>query len=257
MIMSEADSHFWIGRPVGLGGSNWPAGNYPYGSTKGGTLAVHHGVDFAADYGTPLVAVAPGEVVVAGNDIEQLYGLRPGFYGLLVVIRLDQTLREQPVFVLYAHLSEILVQVGDHVEPGQMIGESGASGAALGAHLHLEVRLGENDYAHTRNPQLWMAPFDDRGGVAIRLLGEDGQKINDHPVLLSRAAQPRVVYRSTWSYTDNHLNSDDTFDENAVFGDIPPGPYWVRAVVGNHEFAAPALVMPGRTTVVTLELPAP
>jgi murein DD-endopeptidase MepM/ murein hydrolase activator NlpD len=256
-IFSEADSHLWVGRPVGLGGSNWPAANYPYGSTKGGTLAVHHGVDFAANYGTPLVSVAAGEIIVAGGDQDVLYGLRPDFYGLLVVIRLDQTYRGQPVYVLYAHLSEILVEVGQRVEPGELIAESGASGAALGAHLHLEVRVGENDYAHTRNPQLWMLPFDDRGAIAVRVVDRNGQLLADFPVLLSRAASPRSLYRGSWTYTDNHVNGDDLFGENAVFGEIPPGPYWVRAVVDGHEFAVPALVVSRRTTVVTLELPVP
>lgn len=253
--MTEEDSHFWIGRPLGSGGSNWPAGNYPYGSTKGGALAVHHGVDFAADRGTSLVAVAPGEVVVAGTDLDVMYGKRPDFYGMLVVIRLDQTHNGQPVYVLYAHLSDILVETGQRVEPGQAIAESGASGAALGAHFHLEVRVGVNDYAHTRNPQLWMEPFEDRGVVAVRLVNKEGQLIPDYTVWLSRAALPRIVYRGSWSYTDDHVRGDDVFGENTVFSDIPTGPYWVRAVVDKHEFAAPALVMPGRTTVVTLELP--
>jgi murein DD-endopeptidase MepM/ murein hydrolase activator NlpD len=255
--MSEGDSHFWIGRPLGMGGSNWPAANYPYGSTKGGTLAVHHGIDFGADYGTPLMAVATGEVVVAGHDREIEYGKRPDFYGLLVVIRLDPTYNNQSVFVLYAHLSEILVEVGQRVEPGQLIGYTGASGAALGPHFHMEVRVAENTYAHTRNPQLWMTPFDGRGVVAVRLVDRAGQPMPDYPVLLSRAAAPQIIYRSSTTYTDNNVRGDDVFAENAIFGDMPSGPYWVRAAVGGHEFAAPALVMPGRTTVVILELPVP
>jgi murein DD-endopeptidase MepM/ murein hydrolase activator NlpD len=241
---------------MGTGGSNWPASNYPYGSTKGGTLAVHHGVDFGADYGTPLVAVASGEVVVAGTDLEVIYGLRPNFYGLLVVIRLDQTYNDQPVYALYGHLSEILVEVGERVEAGQLIGESGTSGAALGPHFHMEVRVGLNDYAHTRNPQLWMKPFDGRGSVAVRLVNRHGQFMPDYRVLLSRAALPQATYRDTWSYYDDHVNGDDVFGENAVFGDIPSGPYWVRAAIDGYEFAAPTLVMPGCTTAVTLELPA-
>lgn len=240
-----------------MGGSNWPAVNYPYGSTKGGTLAVHHGIDFGADYGTPLMAVAPGEIIVAGHDLEVVYGKRPDFYGLLVVLRLDPTYNGQPVLVLYAHLSEILVEVGQRVELGQLIGNSGASGAALGPHFHMEVRVGENSYAHTRNPQLWMIPFDGRGTVAVRLVDRTGQLMPDYTVALSRAAAPQIIYRSSITYTDNHVRGDDVFGENVVFGDIPSGPYWVRAAVDGHEFAAPALVLPGRTTVVNLELPVP
>jgi murein DD-endopeptidase MepM/ murein hydrolase activator NlpD len=256
-IMSEANSHFWIGRPLGAGGSSWPASNYLYGSTKGGKLAVHHGVDFGASFGTPLVAVAAGEVVVAGGDQEVVYGLRPDFYGMLIVIQLDQTYNGQPVYALYAHLSQILVEIGQRVEPGQLIGESGSSGAALGPHLHLEVRVGENDYAHTRNPQLWMTPFEDRGAVAARIVNRDGQLIPDFAVTLSRAAAPRSVYRRAWTYSDNHVNGDDVFGENVAFAEIAAGPYWVRAEVNGHEFATAALVTPGRTTVVTLELPVP
>jgi hypothetical protein len=123
--------------------------------------------------------------------------------------------------------------------------------------LHFEVRVGENDYAHTRNPQLWMIPYEERGVIAVRAVNENGQLMSDFPIILSRAAAPRSDYRNTWTYSDNHLNSDDRFGENAVFGNIVPGPYWVRGVVGSHEFAAPALVMSNRTTVVTLELPVP
>ncbi len=253
--MSEAESHFWVGSPLGNGGSNWPAANYPYGSTKGGKLAVHHGADFAASFGTPVLAVAAGEIVVAGGDQEIVYGLRPNFYGLLVVIRLDQDYGGQPVYALYAHLSETLVEVGQRVEPGQHIAQSGSSGAALGPHLHLEVRVGENDYNHTRNPQLWMIPFEQRGAIAVRAVHEDGQEIANFPVLLSRAAAPRSIYRGSWTYTDDHVNGDDRFAENAMFPNVSPGPYWVRGVVGGHEFAMPALVMPNRTTVITLELP--
>ena len=90
-----------------------------------------------------------------------------------------------------------------------------------------------------------------------RLVNRDGQLMTDYRVLLSRAALPQSVYRSSWTYTDDHVNGDDVFGENAVFGDLPSGSYWVRAEVDGHEFAEPVLIMPGRTTVVTLQLPVP
>ena len=43
------------------------------------------------------------------------------------------------VLTVYAHLSEIRVRNGDAVEPGMVIGLSGASGNASGPHLHFEV----------------------------------------------------------------------------------------------------------------------
>ena len=43
------------------------------------------------------------------------------------------------VLTVYAHLSEIRVRTGDAVEPGFVIGLSGASGNASGPHLHFEI----------------------------------------------------------------------------------------------------------------------
>jgi murein DD-endopeptidase MepM/ murein hydrolase activator NlpD len=63
------------------------------------------------------------------------------FHGLLVVIRLDPTYNGQPVYAL-AHLSEVLVEVGQRVEPDQLIGRSGHVRGGVEAHFHLEVRVG-------------------------------------------------------------------------------------------------------------------
>ena len=45
------------------------------------------------------------------------------------------------VFSLFAHLSEIQVQVGDMVTPGQVIGKVSATGRVTGPHLHWSVRI--------------------------------------------------------------------------------------------------------------------
>jgi murein DD-endopeptidase MepM/ murein hydrolase activator NlpD len=87
---------------------------------------VHTGIDFGVDANTPLFAVADGEVI--STDYSDLYGKH-----LLMKTREGE--------VLYAHLNEIFVQVGETVTCSQPIGLSGATGKALtGAHLHLELR---------------------------------------------------------------------------------------------------------------------
>lgn len=86
---------------------------------------LHQGIDFGADVGHPLHAVAAGTVTVAGYN-----------YGLGYHVRL--TLEDGTV-VSYGHLSRILVDRGQRVQPGDLVGRVGSSGASTGAHLHLEV----------------------------------------------------------------------------------------------------------------------
>ncbi|RZT11093.1 Murein DD-endopeptidase MepM and murein hydrolase activator NlpD, contain LysM domain [Duganella sp. CF402] len=89
----------------------------------------HKGIDFAAKTGTPVHAAASGTIIAAGPIAEN-----NGRYGTTVII--DHGGRQS----LYAHLSSVNVAPGQHVQAGQHIGASGATGFATGPHLHLEVR---------------------------------------------------------------------------------------------------------------------
>ncbi len=82
----------------------------------------HLGVDLASLKRAEVGAAQGGRVVFA-DDL--------GIYGSTVVI--DHGLG---VFTLYGHLSSILVAVGDVVEAGQVVGNTGQSGLAGGDHLH-------------------------------------------------------------------------------------------------------------------------
>ena len=85
----------------------------------------HDGLDIAAPYGAPVVAIADGRVTAAETF---------GAYGLIV--RLDHG---GGLASMYAHLSVIDVRVGHQVRAGQKIGEIGTSGNATGPHLHMEM----------------------------------------------------------------------------------------------------------------------
>lgn len=87
---------------------------------------MHNGLDFGADTGTPLYAVAQGTVTTAGWNS-----------GLGRHVKI--TLASGEVIV-YGHLSQIDVELDDAVEAGTVIGEVGSTGRSTGAHLHLEVR---------------------------------------------------------------------------------------------------------------------
>ena len=86
----------------------------------------HHGVDFAAKRGTPVLAVADGTVSEAGTDPT---------WGNYVLIGHGAGRAS-----LVMHLDRIDVARGQQVAAGQPVGTAGASGSATGPHLHLEYR---------------------------------------------------------------------------------------------------------------------
>lgn len=89
---------------------------------------MHKGTDFAAALGTPIYATADGVVTSAG------WGQG---YGKLVKIQ-----HAFGIETRYAHMSKILVKVGQRVSRGQQIGAMGNTGRSTGTHLHYEVRVG-------------------------------------------------------------------------------------------------------------------
>jgi murein DD-endopeptidase MepM/ murein hydrolase activator NlpD len=88
----------------------------------------HEGVDLAADYGTPIHAVADG--IVRSTDFESGFGNK---------IDIDH---ENGYHSWYAHLSRFGVTPGQRVRKGEVIGFVGATGDATGPHLHYQLMLG-------------------------------------------------------------------------------------------------------------------
>ena len=91
-------------------------------------VGLHSGVDYPVAYGTGVGAAGRGCVVSAGYDA--------GGYGNLVVIR-----HRFGMTTWYAHLASISVSPGRCVVAGNRIGTVGATGHAIGPHLHFEMRL--------------------------------------------------------------------------------------------------------------------
>lgn len=89
----------------------------------------HWGIDIAAPTGTPVEAPAPGIVTLAHDDMY--------FSGGTLFIDHGHGLVSA-----FLHLSEILVETGETVEPGQVVARVGATGRVTGAHLDWRMNLG-------------------------------------------------------------------------------------------------------------------
>lgn len=251
---TSANDHFWLGRPVPEGGVVWTDKTYPYGSTRGGTLRPHHGVEFNVPLGTPVFTAASGTVVVAGDDLTTAYGAHTNFYGNLVIVQHDFLYNGQPVYTLYGHLSQVLVNVGQVVGAAEQIALSGGSGVADGPHLHFEVRIGQNSYANTRNPLLWLNPFPGRGVVAGRVVFPGGSPAYEAPVTLRRIDGP-APYSASTTYAQDQLNADDSWQENFALDDVTAGYYEVSVRHGEETLKAEVWVYPNQTSFVEITLP--
>jgi murein DD-endopeptidase MepM/ murein hydrolase activator NlpD len=100
-----------------------------YGSQRilnGAPRAPHRGLDIAAPPGTPVGAMARGVVSLAEADMY--------FTGGTVIIDHGHGLHS-----IYAHLSDVLVEVGQEVAQGAVVGTVGSTGRAAGPHLHWGV----------------------------------------------------------------------------------------------------------------------
>ena len=124
---------------------NCPPGSYGFGAYnpfQAFSPIGHTGVDKMCPTGTPVKAAGAGIVEYAGYWPSEAYWRTTGMgYGNTVWI-LHGYFQGEPLFTVYAHNSEILVEQGQVVQAGDIIAMSGESGAGTGPHVHFEVRLG-------------------------------------------------------------------------------------------------------------------
>ncbi len=120
--------------------ADWPYGSGHFAWPLAGWLTQgyrydHRAIDVAAPLGTQVLAADRGVVTRAGWNKQG--------YGLFVVI--DHNI---DYVTLYAHLSQLLVQQGDVVVQGNVVGLVGSTGNSTGPHLHFEIR----DFGRLINP---------------------------------------------------------------------------------------------------------
>lgn len=107
-----------------------------------GRVANHHGVDFSARRGSPILATADGVVVAARRN---------GSFGMLVEID-----HGNGFVTRYAHAKELFVKRGQKIKRGHVIAAVGVTGRSTAPHLHYEIR----HEGKSVNPLEYMLPDD-------------------------------------------------------------------------------------------------
>jgi murein DD-endopeptidase MepM/ murein hydrolase activator NlpD len=225
------NDHFWFARPIASDSVNYPLGSYRYGSDYSGQMNIHAGIDIDALENTPVLAAGPGEVIWADWG---LFNFSPGFekdpYGIAVAIKHDFGYDNQPLYTLYAHLNaHNNLFIGQRVKTGDVIGWLGNTGNSTGPHLHFEVRVGNNNYFSTRNPELWIAPYAGWGVLIGQVLDERGRPAYRTTIDITTL---EGKYRGTvTTYGNRVANPDNAWHEHFAISDLPSGQYHLRATV--------------------------
>jgi len=112
------------GGGVGTGKFVWPTSGY----ISQGFSWYHRAIDIANKDAPDILAADGGKVILAG-------WIAPVAYGNHLVID-----HGNGFTTLYAHMSQIYVDIGQQVVRGQAIGKMGSTGRSTGIHLHFEIR---------------------------------------------------------------------------------------------------------------------
>ena len=230
------DGHFILSRPISRFNNNLVDNSYRYGSTQNGAREDHHGVEFNNPSGTLVRASADGTVEYAGNDDILNFSEFNEFYGNLVIVKHDQLIEKHTIYTVYAHLSEILVKTGQKVKTGQLIGKVGATGSAIGSHLHFEVRLDSNTYDATQNPELWLdlniiGSEEAKGALAISM-NEEYALPNNEIIKIENIDEDINYYEEAYS-----KDTPNTILWNEIFtrSNLDPGDYRIT-LYNNGDF---------------------
>jgi murein DD-endopeptidase MepM/ murein hydrolase activator NlpD len=238
--------HFYFSRPIAADQINWPSQDYRYGGEFFQNV-VHTGVDIPAPKGTPVLAAGSGKIIWAG------YGVyRGGFdttdpYGLAVTIRHDFGYQGLSLYSIYGHLDEIVVVEGQQVQTGDILGEVGETGRVTGPHLHFEVRIGENSFFGTRNPELWIVPPVGWGVLAGQVLDSNGQPVDAQPLIITSTATGQNWFARSYMM-GSPINPDPYYQENLVVGDLPEGSYLIRLSYAGRNYTEEVQIKPGQVS---------
>ncbi len=231
--------------------------SYRFGSTLFGERMPHDGVEILNPLGTPVLAVEDGIVFFSGNDRSKKWGRYTNLYGNFIIIEHHLVDSQDPVYTMYAHLSELLVEESQVVSKGQMIGKVGATGKAFTNHLHFEVRVGDGLLQNARNPELFLPLITQNEDVGIligALLTPNGNHITGGSVVIQSIVDGEVqsgssIYVETYA---KGITSSEQWNENFVLSNLPVGTYRISAYAYQYLVEKIIEIKPNEVTYINL-----
>ena len=162
-----------IAVPVVAMTSSMPVSNGKLSSDFGERCGHYHkGIDISIKEGVVVRSAFDGEIVTSSYN--------EGGYGNYVVIR-----HEKGIETLYGHLSKHVVDVGQHVKAGEVIGLAGSTGNSTGVHLHFEVHID----GVAINPSM-LFDFESK---CVKMVGKHASKEFDDVAYVSSKSQQEDV----------------------------------------------------------------
>lgn len=243
--------HFYFLRPIAADEINWPLPDYRYGGIFFSTDIVHTGVDIPAPRGTTILAAANGQVVWAGYGLYSGSGSPNDPYGLAVTIAHEFGYQGRKLYTVYAHMDRIDVITGQQIQAGDPLGIVGTTGKTTGPHLHFEVRIEDNSFYATRNPELWLAPPQGTGVLVGQLRNTNRSFLTEQAVRvksLSTGERWEVI-----SYGKTTVNQDEYYKENLVLSDLPAGEYEIHIDYLDNLYTCEVTIHPGAVTYFTFQ----
>lgn len=155
-----------------------------------GTSNLHSGIDISGGSGMAsvnIIAAKDGTVVfsskggtVCPSSFSDCSTCGGGYGNYIIIQHTDGN------YTLYGHLYEnsLTVSEGDSVTQGQVIAKMGSSGCSTGAHLHFEVREGQNEFSATVDPLGYVDPENPRPSNASSKLIEYIEQFEGHTKII-------------------------------------------------------------------------
>lgn len=188
----------------------------------------HEGYDWVMPQGTPLLAVADGEIYLAGEQpVANCPILGGPASGNIVII--TTYVGTEKFYVNYAHLSQINVLTGQIVKKGDVIGYSGNTGCSLLPHLHFAVYRTANNATDLAavDPYGWQATQPDpwstnaQGALSLYLWenGEEPERYFEDAVAANDCVgcrSPLPITKVRWMGPNDALNPNNEFIELTI-----------------------------------------